>query len=86
MNGDLNHEGHDDHEGVRPFDWPPKAACRDVRERKYKPLMTPVRFVFVLPYIAAVGALRAPTNRTAIPPFAFVCSVPPVKPFSPSTP
>jgi len=86
MNGDLNHEGHDDHEGVRPFDWPPKAACRDVRERKYKPLIAPARFVFVLPYIAAVGVLRTPTNRTASPPFVLRASVAPVKPLAPSPP
>src|SRR5687768_4011290 len=23
----LNHEGHENHEDLRPFDWPPKAAC-----------------------------------------------------------
>src|SRR5687767_483065 len=32
-----NHEGHEDHEGMRPFDWPPKAACRDVRLRASVP-------------------------------------------------
>src|SRR5688572_33176369 len=40
-NGDersfLEHEGHEDHKSVWPFDWPPEAACRDVRGRRYKP-------------------------------------------------
>jgi hypothetical protein len=64
----LNHE---DREEVRrtqlewPFDWPLKAACRDVRRCKYKPPIAPVRFVFAASDIAAVGARRAPTNRTA---------------------
>jgi hypothetical protein len=71
----FNHEGHKDHEGhkeVRPFVWPPKAACSDERRRKYKSLTAPVRFVFAPLFTAAVGALRAPTNRTASPPFVFV--------------
>ena len=62
----FSDEGHDDHEEVRPFDGPPKAARRDVRERKYKPpIDKPMRFVFAFPYIAAVDVLRTPTNRTA---------------------
>jgi hypothetical protein len=46
---------------VRLFDWPPKAAYRDVRDRKYKPLVDRVRFVFALPCITAVGVRCTPT-------------------------
>src|SRR5688500_17467411 len=68
-NGDersfLEHEGHEDHKSVWPFDWPPESACRDVRGRRYKPPIAPVRFVSTPSYIAAVGARSAPMNRTA---------------------
>jgi hypothetical protein len=58
-----------------PFDWPRKAARRDVRKRKYKPPMKPMRFVFALSYTAAVGALqRADPSNGLISPFV---SVPP---------
>jgi len=60
-------------EAVRLVDWPPKAACRDVRQRRYKPLTAPGRLVSTLPHVAAVGVLRTPTNRPA-PPFASVPS------------
>jgi hypothetical protein len=35
-------------------------------------LLALVRFLFALLFTAAVGARRAPTNRTASPPFVFV--------------
>jgi len=38
------------------------ADSRDVRERKYKPLTAPERFVFAFSYIAA-GRLRRPIQR-----------------------
>ena len=77
------------------------ADSRDVRERKYKPLTAPERFVFAFSYIPA-GRLRRPIKR---PPnvaisvivvmfVSFVAEnsvrfrsfVAPVKPFPPSTP
>src|SRR5688572_19989019 len=70
---------------VWPFDWPPKAACREARGRRYKPHRCHRRLVSAASYIAAVGAPRAPTNRTAPP----CVSVPPwlrLKPFSPGPP
>jgi len=48
-----------------PFDLPPEAACRDVRGAGYKPPGRRQRLVSAPSYITAVGALRAPTNRTA---------------------
>jgi len=60
-------------EAVRPVDWPPKAACRDVRQRRYKPPWRGYGLYRLLPHVAAVGVLRTPTNRPA-PPFASVPS------------
>src|SRR5687768_8552496 len=45
---------------------PPKAACRDVRGRRYKPHRRRRRLVSASSYVTAVGARRAPTNRTAL--------------------
>jgi hypothetical protein len=41
------------------------ADSRDVRERKYKPLTAPERFVFAFSHIAA-GRLRRPIERPRI--------------------
>src|SRR5688572_5389340 len=46
--------------------------------------MTPEWFVFAFSYIAAVGALCAPTNRTALRSSSFF--VAPVKPLTPRPP
>jgi len=40
-----------------------------------------MRFVFALSYIAEVGVLRTPTNRTAAAPCVLRGSVPPCKSF-----
>jgi len=60
----LNHEGHEEHEATAVRLGCRKAACRDVRKRKYKPHWRCERFVSAFPHVTAVGALRAPTNRT----------------------
>src|SRR5688572_9240660 len=80
----LNHEGHENHEDLRPFDWPPKAACRDVRGRRYKPHRRRQRLVSVPSYITAVGVHRTPTiERPSVRLRFFVA---PVKPFPPYPP
>ena len=54
---------------MRPFDWPPEAACRDVRECKYKPLIhSTVRFVFAFSSIALSACYaRRPVRLEAHP-------------------
>jgi len=60
---------------MRLFDWPPKGGCRDVRERKYKPLVDRVRFVFALSCITAVGVRCTPTIEQPPPFVIFVAFV-----------
>lgn len=56
-----------------PFDWPPRAACRDVRGRRYKPHRRHRRLVSVPSYLTAVGALpRADQSNGS--PFVFAPS------------
>ena len=55
-----------------PFDWPPKAACRDARLRRQTAQVGHQRLVFAVSHVTAVGALRAPPNRTASTPCASV--------------
>jgi len=46
---------------MRPFDWPPEAACRDVRECKYKPLIHSTGF-FRAKAKALIGMAQALVN------------------------
>ena len=50
-----------------PFDRPPKAACRNVREHKYKPLWN-VGGLYLRSLTSRLSARDAPTNRTALSP------------------
>ena len=84
-NGDersLNHEGHEDHEEVRPFDWPPKAACRDVAERKYKPHCQSIGGLYLRSLTSRLSACfaRRPIERPLLR-SSSVCFVPPVNLF-----
>src|SRR5688500_19286682 len=46
---------------LRPFDWPPKAACRDVSDLTYKPHRCQRRLVSAVADVTAVGVRRTPT-------------------------
>ena len=51
-----------DERRMRLFDWPPKAACRDVSDARYKPLVDRACGLYLRSsYITAVGVLCTPT-------------------------
>src|SRR5688500_4865723 len=55
----------------RPFDWPPKAACRDVRGCRYESHRCGQRLVSAPSDITAVAVRRTPTIERPSP-FTFV--------------
>jgi len=71
---------------MRPFDWPPQAACRDVGDHKYKPLIGAQCGLYLRsPSLRPSARSARRPNRTALR-SSSVTFVPPVRPFPPSPP
>src|SRR5678815_1041512 len=62
----------------KPVDWPPKAACRDIRQRKYKPLTDGQCGLYLRCLMSRQSACfaRRPIDRSSVRLLFFV---PPVK-------